>query len=61
MTNLECLIKKISGSKNNLEELSSTKVSENIPSVSKICEFYDLKNKQGVYRGKDCVKNFVNP
>ena len=60
-TDLECLIKKTSGSKNNPEKSFSTKVNEHIPcsySMSKTCQFDDLKNKQDVYRGKDCMKKF---
>ena len=48
---LECLIKKLSGSKNNPEKSSTAKVSEHILcsySMSIICKFDNLKNKQEV-------------
>ena len=56
---LECLIEKIDGCKNNPENSSTTKVSEHIPSgfsMSTISSFKSLENKQDVYRGKDCTK-----
>ena len=58
---IECLIIKISGIKNNPKKLSATKLSEHIPcgnSMSIICEFHDIKNKHDVYRGQDCMKKF---
>ena len=41
--------------------LSTTKVSEHIPSgfsISIISQFKGIKNKHDAYRGKDCMKNF---
>ena len=52
---LECLIKKIKGSKNNSEKWFTTKISEHTLcgySMSTICEFDDKKNKHDVvHRG----------
>ena len=62
--NLECIIEKIDGCRNNPENLSSTKVSEHIPSgfsVSTISSFRSISNKHDVHRGKDCMKNFGEP
>ena len=56
---LECIIEKISGCKSNLENSSTTKVSEHIPSsfsISTISSFRSIENKHDVYRGKDCMK-----
>ena len=61
---LECLIEKIDGCKNNPENSSTTKVGEHIPSgfsMSTISSFKSIENKHDVYRGKDCIKKFVNP
>ena len=58
---LECIIEKIDGCKNNLENSSATKVSEYIPSgfsMSTISSFRSIENKHDVYRGKDCMKKF---
>ena len=58
---LECIIEKIDGCKNNPENLSARKVSKHIPSgfsMSTIFSFRSIKNKYGVYRGKDCMKKF---
>ena len=58
---LECIIEKIDGCKNNPENSSTTKVSEHIPSgfsISTISSFKSIENKHGVYRGKDCMKRF---
>ena len=52
---LHCLIEKIDGSKNNPENSSTTKVDF---SMSAISSFKSLENKHGIYRGKDCMKNF---
>ena len=57
----ECVIEKINGCKNNPENLSTTKVSEHIPSgfsMSTKSSFRSIENKDDVYRGKDCTKNF---
>ena len=58
---LECIIEKIDGCKNNPENSSTTKVSEHIPSgfsMSTISLFRSIENKHDVYRGKDCMKMF---
>ena len=60
---LECLIKKIDGCKNNLENLSTTKISRHISSgfsMSTISSFSSIENKHDVYRGKDFMKKFRN-
>ena len=56
--NLECIIEKIDESKNNSENLSTTKVRGCIPSGSTISSFISIENKHDVYRGKDCMKKF---
>ena len=56
---LECIIEKIDGCKNNPENFSTTNVSEHIPSgfsMSTISPFRSIEYKHGVYRGKDCMK-----
>ena len=58
---LECIIEKIDGCKNNPENLSTTKVSEHIPSgfsMDTISSFRSIENKHDVYRDKDCMKKF---
>ena len=58
---LEWLIEKIDGCKNNLENTSTTKVGEHIPSgfsMSIILSFKSIENKHDIYRGKDCIKKF---
>ena len=58
---LECLIEKIDGCKNNLENSFTTKVGKHIPSgfsVSTICSFKGIENKLDVCRGEDCLKKF---
>ena len=60
---LECLIKKIDGCKNNLENLSTTKISRHTSSgfsMSTISSFSSIENKHDVYRGKDFMKKFCN-
>ena len=68
-TDLECIIEKIDGWKNNLENSSTTKVSEHIPSgfsISTISTIFSIfisscrciENKHDVYRGIDCLKKF---
>ena len=57
--NLECIIEKIDGCKNNPNRSSTTKVSQQFPSgfsVSPISSFRSIENKCDVYRGKDCIK-----
>ena len=56
---LECLIEKIDGCKNNPENSSTTKVSQHVPLgflMSTILSFKSIENKHDVYRGKDCKK-----
>ena len=58
---LECIIEKIDGCKNNPENSSTTKVSEHIPSgfsMSTILSFTSIENKHDVYKGNDCIKKF---
>ena len=58
---LECIIEKIDGCKNNPEISSATKVSEHIPSwflMSTISSSRTIENKHDAYRGKDCLKKF---
>ena len=55
---LECLIEKIDGCKNNPENSSATKLGEHIPSgfsMSTISSFRSIGNKHDVYRGRDCM------
>ena len=56
---LECIVEKIDGCKNNPENSSTTKVSKHIPSgfsMSAISSFKSTENKHDIYRGKDCMK-----
>ena len=58
---LECIIEKIDGCKNNPENLSTSKVNEHIPSgfsMSTISSFRSIEYKHDVCRGKDCIKKF---
>ena len=58
---LECVIEKINGSKNNPENSSTTKLSRHIPSnfsMSTTPSFRIIENKYVLYRGKDRVKKF---
>ena len=58
---LECILEKIDGCKNNPENSSKTKVNKHIPSgfsMSTISSFRSIENKHDVYRGKDCMKKF---
>ena len=57
---LESLIEKIHGCKNNPEKSSTTKAGEYIPSVFQWQQNHHLKteNNHGVNRGKDCMKKF---
>ena len=57
----ECIIQKIDGCTNKLENSFTTKLSEHIPSgfwMSTILSFKSLESKHDVYRGKDCMKKF---
>ena len=56
---LESLIKKVEGDKNNPEKSSTTKVGEHIPcrySMFTIQAFVYIENNHGVQRRKDCMK-----
>ena len=58
---LNYIIEKIDGCKNNPENSSTTKVSKHILSgfsMSTISSFRSIKNKHDVYRGKDSMKTF---
>ena len=58
---LECLIEKSDGCKNNPEKSSSTKVSKHIQSdfsMSTTSSFKSIENRHDVYRGKDSMKKF---
>ena len=58
---LECLIERTDGCKNNSENSSTANLSEHIPSgflMSTISSFRSIENKHAVYRGKDCMKKF---
>ena len=61
--NLECLMEKIGGCKNNPENASTTKVDEHFLSgfsMSTIFPFKSIANKHDMYRCKDCMKSFVS-
>ena len=58
---LECVIKKTDGCKNNPENVSTTKIHEHIPSsfsMSKMSSFRSTENKHNVYTGKYCLEEF---
>ena len=58
---LECVIEKIYGCKDNRENASSRKVSKHIPSgfsMSTITSFKSIENKHDVYRDTDPMKKF---
>ena len=58
---LECLMEKIYGCKNNSEHSSTTKVSKHIPSgfsVFAISSRKSIESKLDIYRGKDGMKKF---
>ena len=58
---IELLIRKIDGCKNNPEKYSTTKIGEHIPcgySKSTIWGFDYTEDKHTLYRGKDCMKKF---
>ena len=60
---LECIIEKTAGCKNNPESLSTKKVSEQIPSgfsVSTISSFRSIENKHDIHRVNIAGKSFVN-
>ena len=54
---------RIGGCKSNPENLSTTKVGENIQSaftMPTISSLKSIENKHDVHRGKDCVKKFCD-
>ena len=58
---LECMIDRTDGCKNNPENSSTTKVSKHIPSgfsMSTISSFRSIENKLDLYRSKDCMNMF---
>ena len=58
---LECIIEKVDGCKNNPKNSLTTKVSEHVPScfpMPTISSFRSIENKHDVYRGKDYMKIF---
>ena len=58
---LECIMEKIGGCKNNPENSSTTRVSKHIPSgfsMFTISSFRIIENKHDVDRSKDCMKKF---
>ena len=58
---VECLIEKVDGCKNNQQKSSTVKASEHISSsfsMSNISTLKSIENKNDVYRGKDCLKKF---
>ena len=58
---LEYVIEKIDGCKNNPENSFTTKASKDIPSgfsMSAISSFRSIENKHDVYRGKDYIRKF---
>ena len=64
LLDLENLIEQIDGYESNPENLSTKKVSKYTPSgfsMSTISSFKSIENKHDVYRGIDCMENFVNP
>ena len=68
--NLECIIEKIDGCRNNSENSFTTKANKHIASgfsMFTVSLFRNIENKHDVYRGKrsiqmytDCIKTFVN-
>ena len=59
---IESLIEKIDGFKNNPEKSFTTKVAEHISSsfsMSTISLLKDIENKYDIYRGKDCMKEVL--
>ena len=64
-TDLEYIIEKIDGYKNNPENSSTAKVNEHFPSpflMLTISSFRSIENRHhDVYRGKDCMKKLCEP
>ena len=60
---LECIVEKNDGCKDNPENSSTIKVSKHILSgisMSIISSYRSIANKHDVYRGKDCMKKFCD-
>ena len=60
---LGCIIEKIDGCNNNLENVSTTKASEHIPSgfsMSAISFLRSIENKHDIYSDKDCIEKFCD-
>ena len=58
---LECLMQKIDGCKNNSEDSSATTIGEHIPSFFSMfttTSYKSIENKLDVYRGKNCMREF---
>ena len=58
---LECLIEKTDGCKNNPENSFTTKIGGDIRlgfSISTISLLKTIKKKNNIYRGKDCLSKF---
>ena len=58
---LECIIQKVYVCKNNPENLSTTKLTEHIPSdfsMSTLSSFRSIENIHDAHRSKDCMKKF---
>ena len=55
---LECILEKIDGCKNNPENQSAANVSQHIPSMSTISSFGSIGNNHDVDKGRDCMKTF---
>ena len=61
LSDLQRIVEKIDGCKNDPENSSTTKLSEYIPSgfsMFTISSFRRIENKHDVHRGKDCMKKF---
>ena len=58
---LEFLMQKIDGCKNNSEDSSATAIGEHIPSFFSMfttTSYKSIENKLDVYRGKNCMREF---
>ena len=61
LVDLECLIEKIDGCKNNPKKSFTAKIGQHISSgfsMSTISSFKSIENKRDVCRGKDCMRKF---
>ena len=60
---LQCLLEKMSTCHNNPEKSSTTKINKHTPSGYSLFTYYSFvttKNKLDPYRGKNCMKNFLD-